>query len=411
LPTASRPGSVGTAPDGGQSHRILEIDGLRGCAIALVLFCHYFQITVEYRPATLLSYLFVPGRLTWSGVDLFFVLSGFLIGGILLDARAATNYFRVFYTRRFFRIVPIYFLLLLGFVAFRLAVGHSSQAAFSGNLTDAMPLWTYPLFLQNFWMAAAGTFGGGWLAVTWSLAVEEQFYLTLPSIVRFLSHRVIVVCVILGIVAAPVLRVVLFRPTPTGWFASYVLLFCRADALLFGVLCALLLRSKTWATRIANSSYWFPGLLLSLLAVAAFLTKIGGAVTTLNMASYGYTSLAALYACVLLFVCTRPGHLFAAIARWRPLRWLGSIAYGVYLLHMPVQGVMYALVFGGRPRIFDLQTLLFAFLTLGITLSLAHASWNYFEKRLVKFSHRAQYEFQTHSETVGSGPLPAGVRQ
>src|SRR5438477_3577880 len=95
------------------SGRIPELDGLRGLAIGSVLIWHYFMVPIVTAPATPLSYALVFGRLTWSGVDLFFVLSGFLIGGILLDARKASNYFQVFYTRRFFRIVPIYAAVLL----------------------------------------------------------------------------------------------------------------------------------------------------------------------------------------------------------------------------------------------------------------------------------------------------------
>ena len=390
--------------------RIPELDGLRGLAIALVLFYHYFSTTVQYRPRTFLSYFFVPSRLSWSGVDLFFVLSGFLIGGILLDARESTNYFRVFYIRRFFRIVPIYAVLLLSFLAVRAALGVSAQPTFAWTLAGAMPLWTYLLFIQNFWMAAAGMFGCGWLSATWSLAVEEQFYLTLPSIVRFLSHRGIVACVILGIITAPVFRIILFRPAPTGWVASYVLLFCRADALLFGVLCAIALRSAAWRNRIA-ASYWFPALFLSLLGVAAILTKTGASYASIAMASFGYTSLAALYACLLLFVCTRPRHLLAAVARWRILRWLGSIAYGAYLFHQPVLGLAFALIRHAQPRIENLSSLAISLVALAVTLGLAHVSWSFFEARLVKFSHRARYEFQTHVEALTSAPLPAGIRQ
>src|SRR2546425_646800 len=99
------------------SGRIPELDGLRGVAIGSVLIWHYFVLPTVAAPGTPLSYARVFGGLTWSGVDLFFVLSGFLIGGILLDARQATNYFQVFYTRRFFRIVPIYAAILLLFPA------------------------------------------------------------------------------------------------------------------------------------------------------------------------------------------------------------------------------------------------------------------------------------------------------
>src|SRR6266446_8851176 len=92
------------------SGRIPELDGIRGIAIGMVLIAHFFLVVS--RPGSGLAYALVPLRLDWSGVDLFFVLSGFLIGGILLDARESSNYFRVFYTRRFFRIVPLYAVLL-----------------------------------------------------------------------------------------------------------------------------------------------------------------------------------------------------------------------------------------------------------------------------------------------------------
>src|SRR6267154_1957689 len=95
------------------SGRIPELDGIRGIAIGMVLIHHYFFQPIAAPPATLLSYVQAATRLAWSGVDLFFVLSGFLIGGILLDARTSSNYFPVFYTRRFFRIVPIYFVFIL----------------------------------------------------------------------------------------------------------------------------------------------------------------------------------------------------------------------------------------------------------------------------------------------------------
>ena len=98
--------------------RIPELDGLRGIAIGMVLIWHFFAVPARFAPATLLAYTMIPLRLLWTGVDLFFVLSGFLIGGILLDARDSSNYFRVFYTRRFFRIVPAYALTLLSVFAF-----------------------------------------------------------------------------------------------------------------------------------------------------------------------------------------------------------------------------------------------------------------------------------------------------
>src|SRR4051794_33765891 len=92
--------------------RVLELDGIRGTAILLVLYWHLVVCTVNPTQGSALYYLMALSRLTWSGVDLFFVLSGFLIGGILLDGRESSNYFKVFYVRRFYRILPLYFVVL-----------------------------------------------------------------------------------------------------------------------------------------------------------------------------------------------------------------------------------------------------------------------------------------------------------
>ena len=116
MPTVSNPDLLGTAPSSPPipraTDRIPELDGLRGIAIGLILILHFFQNTLNPQAGVVPRYLAAATRLTWSGVDLFFVLSGFLIGGILLDARTAPNYYRVFYARRLFRIVPIYIVFL-----------------------------------------------------------------------------------------------------------------------------------------------------------------------------------------------------------------------------------------------------------------------------------------------------------
>ena len=159
------------------SERVSELDGVRGIACLLVIADH---VIVSGLPHGIL-----PGRIVpWliGGVDLFFVLSGFLIGGILLDNRSATNYFRAFWIRRIARIWPVYYLLVFSFFAVVVARPMLPWPWLDRFLLkDAMPLWTYPTFLQNFAQGASGLDGGArWVASTWSLAIEEQFYLLLP---------------------------------------------------------------------------------------------------------------------------------------------------------------------------------------------------------------------------------------
>src|SRR6202166_1749030 len=112
------------------SGRIPELDGLRGLAIGMVLMAHHFMIVS--RPGFALAYSLVPLRLDWTGVDLFFVLSGFLIGGILLDAPESSNYFRVFYIRRFFHSVPIYAVM-----AFSVGLASRDPRKMRGNIGRA----------------------------------------------------------------------------------------------------------------------------------------------------------------------------------------------------------------------------------------------------------------------------------
>src|SRR6266403_5622540 len=190
--------------------RIPELDGLRGVAIALVLLWHFVFIPIEAAPGTFWSYFQATGRLTWSGVDLFFVLSGFLIGGILLDSRDSPNYFRTFYKRRFFRIVPLYGVML--FTA--LMVGR-------GEIDAWIPTLSYFAFLQNLWMARFATFGV-LLAATWSLAIEEQFYLTLPAVIHFVDPRWIIGTLVAGIVAAPATRIAVGHIWPRHVLGAYV---------------------------------------------------------------------------------------------------------------------------------------------------------------------------------------------
>lgn len=218
--------------------RIPALDGLRGIAILLVLVFHL----LDRLPANagIFRYLVVAGRLAWSGVDLFFVLSGFLIGGILLDAQRSPHYYKTFYLRRAFRILPIYAVLLALAATRNLPV----HWAVLGKLYPSNIPWVcYLTLTQNFAMAL-GMRGLMSLSPTWSLAVEEQFYLTVPLIVRKLSRLHLTRLLVMALVAAPLLRTLLYHFYSRGPIACHRLMPCRADALSLGVLSALACRDR-----------------------------------------------------------------------------------------------------------------------------------------------------------------------
>ena len=152
--------------------RLPQLDGIRGIAILLVL-VHNTNPSASLHIAAISTY-------GWMGVDLFFALSGFLITGILLDTKQSDGYFRNFYARRCLRIWPLYYSLLIFMFVI---VPHARPAEAHAIFERSAPWWAYPFFLQNFLVAIPQQAAGA-LGVTWSLAIEEQFYLVWPLFVR-----------------------------------------------------------------------------------------------------------------------------------------------------------------------------------------------------------------------------------
>lgn len=205
------------------STRIPALDGLRGIAILLVLICHL--LAQLKSNSGIFRYAVVAGRLTWSGVDLFFVLSGFLIGGILLDARSSPRYYTTFYARRAFRILPIY-AVLLALCSLRYLPFHWLPASLGTFSPVEIPWIAYLTFTQNLWMARLADLGLGTLSPTWSLTVEEQFYLTMPVIVRKIPRAKLATVLLSVILGVPVLRVFIHHFFVPSALACHVLMPC-----------------------------------------------------------------------------------------------------------------------------------------------------------------------------------------
>src|SRR5262249_6222855 len=153
--------------------------------------------------------------------------SGFLIGGILMDNRGSANYFKTFYIRRVCRIFPLYFLWLVLFFVLLLLLQPSfpEYSTIFGHGIPHFPQWGYALFLQNFFMARSGDFGPAWLGITWSLCVEEQFYLVLPLLIWLVFPRKALWTFLFLIALVPAFRIylLLYHSRIFGFF----LLPCR----------------------------------------------------------------------------------------------------------------------------------------------------------------------------------------
>jgi peptidoglycan/LPS O-acetylase OafA/YrhL len=149
-----------------KAQRVLALDGLRGVAIFSVLIWHYVVGQLHPVPGTLPAYGLRVLGFTWGGVDLFFALSGFLVGGVLIDGRGRPGALRRFLIRRGSRIVPIYLVSLAIFFALSAIIATAPGSGFAWLLDKPMPWWSYLFLVQNFSMAAAHEHGANWLGIT-----------------------------------------------------------------------------------------------------------------------------------------------------------------------------------------------------------------------------------------------------
>ncbi len=371
------------------TRRIPELDGMRGAAIAMVIFVHYFWFVLTPPTSKLVLDFQAATRLTFSAVDLFFVLSGFLIGGNLLGARDSLNYFSTFYIRRFCRVLPIYFLFLalvgLAYVLIYRPIGARLDWVFSGN----MPWYSYALFIQNFWAAKANNGGPPILSPTWAFAIEVQFYLLVPALIRYVRKSALPYIFTSGIVIAPILRLYLIHLSRTNLGATYVLLPCRMDSLFFGLLCAYYLRQpEIWKQLIERRDMVWCVFVILLAGMPILNTK--GIPFTLLWMAIGYEWMSLFFATVLILAVTNPDSRLSGVLRWRWLTGLGTISYGVYLFHVGIDGLCMGLI-SGHPLLLHWKDFGVTLLALAISISIGNLSWRYVEKPMMRWGHSRVY--------------------
>lgn len=372
--------SIGAKP----SRRIPALDGLRGLAILLVLLRH--SIAGTETTSRFLAACLAPLRLAWSGVDLFFVLSGFLIGGILLDARASPRYYQNFYLRRVFRIFPVYYAFLALYFMRHLPIRLPGALSISSPLP--IPWFSFVTFTHNFWMASFGWFGPWVIAPTWSLAIEEQFYLVVPALIRLLKTRTLYFVLILTILGAPLLRAILPHLIRHGAFANYVLMPCRADALSMGVLAALLYRNGRFRLMVKTMPWALNGL-LAITGIGILLFACSGLDQyTSLMAILGFSCIALFYTCVLLLLVCGMNPMLEAGLRLRPIRWLGTVSYSTYLAHPMLMQAARMLLRSHTHFSTSAIWPVGGIAGVAAALILASMSWKYFESPVLRRAHR-----------------------
>lgn len=355
--------------------KIPQLDAVRGIAVLMVIMVH----ASDKYPTLHLQPCFQNG---WMGVDLFFVLSGFLITRILLQTKESENYFKNFYARRCLRIWPLYYsVLLLMFVVIPFMRPSEAATIFESR---SSPWWAYPLFLQNF-LVPVPTNATGPLGVTWSLAIEEQFYLFWPWVVRYCSQSQLRKIAIAVICVSPVLRLFLSLQQVN----IYSNLFCRLDGLMAGGFLALTVSAPGFRAAPYRKWAWIS------LSIAAPLAWLMNAVTG-RWIVLSFTAVAAA-SFVYLALFSEQKWLRTVLTS-RFLVYTGTISYGLYLLHKIPFDIAQS---------FHLSRLAILVMPLGMAAgyALAFLSWNLLERPFLR-AKRFFVSTAAHAVPIGLESSP-----
>jgi peptidoglycan/LPS O-acetylase OafA/YrhL len=311
-------------------------------------------------------------------VDLFFVLSGFLIGGILLDHSQKCGFYRTFYIRRAARILPLYVLLLTLFFICRATLDHQS---FGWLFNSIIPDFSYLSFTQNIFMGLNGTFGGHFLGVTWSLAVEEQFYLVIPLLLLIVGlNRFLLTAVTLAI-TAPFLRLAV------PGFVSIANMPFRMDALLVGVILAAGFRSAAFVRLLSENKSLIWAVFLVLLLVMGVMT-----VRSVGHDFLDPSAIAIFYGTFISLALVYREEKITSVLRSVFLVKLGMYSYGLYMYHQMVAGLVHGYFRGTSPSMETSYGVLLTFASLVATGLITWISFHTLEAFALSLGRRYKYD-------------------
>jgi peptidoglycan/LPS O-acetylase OafA/YrhL len=371
------------------------LDGVRGFAVLGVAGSHLFPATPHSAFESLAHNTLALGA---RGVDLFFVLSGFLITGILYDSLPDPAFFRKFYARRMLRIFPLYYGVLAVF----------GIAALIFGLNFHHELLSFALYLQNSDLIAPRIryyAGPTYLPLPhfWSLAIEEQFYLVWPVTVFLLRKRrsLLIFCAC-ALLFCPLLRLALLMHG-VNYFIIEANTLCRADSLLIGGALALLLRSR-FHDRVLGAAAWIflagAGvhiLMVQLLSHHLVINNPTGFQVFLSLES----SAIALASAGIIALSLRP-YLVKRICSLRPMRWLGKYSYGIYVLHLiifyyldePVRQILHAHLSSSK----GVDIVIDGLLLFCMSITAAYLSYNLYEKHFLRL--KRFFDYRPHPNTA-----------
>jgi peptidoglycan/LPS O-acetylase OafA/YrhL len=348
------------------------LDGLRGLAILLVVVYHNFGFIN----------VFLFG---WLGVDLFFVLSGFLITDILLASVGEKNFLRNFFVRRMLRIFPLYYLALVLFLLIIPRLVETFNVDYYRQ--NQVWLWTY---LQNWLYIFKNPNPNNVLNHLWSLAVEEQFYLLWPFVILLIKKpRYLLVIVCLVLVGVLGLRVWVWKNQVADFAYFNLYTFTRIDGICIGCIVALLLRiDRRFLSRYTPAIVLF----FALLNFAFFFINRSYDFGFPYLALAGYTTFAMIFGLLVNEAVTRQTKLINSILSISFLRFFGRISYGLYIFHWPLYILLTPWLIGQLTATVPASWLQFS-VSLAATVIAIAVSWlsfNFYERPFLKIKERFQ---------------------
>ena len=379
--------------------RIPALDGLRGLAILAVFAYHYGNGGNQSSIAAVRAISKVLGA-GWSGVDLFFVLSGFLITGILYDTRTDPGYYKKFYARRVLRIFPIYYIAAAAMFIVGLAVGAHWRA---GHLSFLF-YFGYPAALL--WPSLVQLSPFVRFSHLWSLSVEEQFYIIWPwLILRMGSKRNILLACSVVFIAAFLFRLAFVVWVNPDW--AYAFLPCRMDALAVGSAISIAIRAG-WAHKLQR---WMAPLFV--VAAASFVAICVCRRTVDHgdpvIAVWGFSATEIAYG-ALLIMCLGP---FSRVFSQPILRMFGKYSYGLYLYHFPLTALLERIKpwVMARTGSFAIGSVFYVAVCLGFNFLVAALSFHLIESPIMRLKSHFRYQRNSRGPngSVDGGLRPTGV--
>jgi peptidoglycan/LPS O-acetylase OafA/YrhL len=366
-----------------------ELDGVRGLACLLVTILHVVVAPIPLPAGSFLdaARLHIQPFMS-GGVDLFFILSGFLISGALMDSRNESGYFQAFWTRRIARIFPLFFMLITASLILRLTYEAHPLPALASLTYSSLPEGYYFTFSQNFAALAYNNSGNNMLGVTWSLAIEEQFYLFFPFVVFFFRRRSVLLAASAVVIATPFIRgLVVFL---LNWQAGYVVTPARMDALMLGVALACIVRN---AAALQIAARWqrplnCVAMILLALQLGRFWNYAARHWWKLESHHPYFDDVAVVVqfpllniAMAILFmnIFTRKSGAFRPLLRSKPVATVGLISYGLYMYHQIFNFGLWMMIQDAAPVQLTIDKVYMPVLVLAASLATSWLSLRYFE--------------------------------